>query len=225
MIASCLPGVLRTSSCPCRLCLRWITRHPGDHVLNTGRQSRCDGFLGNRPLGTAIRPGAGLQQMTSTSSDGSSVITLQFNLSLKASTWRAGSAAIHSTPLATFLPSDLPPHDLRQNQPRRYAHSDARADVQNRRAFQSGRLGRYAPRAQDSQLPASGLVSMSGGQKPAVRIQVNPTVIASYGLNMRMWRSVIWPPTSIRPKGISTRGPILPDRPMTSCYPPTTTGR
>ena len=35
-----------------------------------------------------------------------------------------------------------------------------------------------------SQLPGVGAVTISGGQKPAVRIQVNPTQLASYGLNM-----------------------------------------
>src|SRR5262249_61211419 len=35
-----------------------------------------------------------------------------------------------------------------------------------------------------SQLPGVGLVSISGGQKPAVRVQVNPTALSSYGLTM-----------------------------------------
>ena len=48
---------------------------------------------------------------------------------------------------------------------------------------------RLAPKI--SQLPGVGLVSISGGQKPAVRIQVNPTVLASYGLNLEDVRSAI----------------------------------
>ena len=48
---------------------------------------------------------------------------------------------------------------------------------------------RLAPKI--SQLPGVGLVSISGGQKPAVRIQVNPTVLASYGLNLEDLRSAI----------------------------------
>src|SRR5204862_1255816 len=42
-----------------------------------------------------------------------------------------------------------------------------------------------------SQLPGVGLVSISGGQKPAVRIQVNPTALSSYGLTMEDVRTVL----------------------------------
>src|SRR5207253_7116177 len=48
---------------------------------------------------------------------------------------------------------------------------------------------RLAPRI--SQLPGVGLVSISGGQKPSVRIQANPTLLASYGLNLEDVRSAI----------------------------------
>ena len=48
---------------------------------------------------------------------------------------------------------------------------------------------RLAPKI--SQLPGVGLVSISGGQKPAVRIQANPTALASYGLNLEDLRSAI----------------------------------
>ena len=48
---------------------------------------------------------------------------------------------------------------------------------------------RLAPKI--SQLPGVGLVSISGGQKPAVRIQANPTTLASYGLNLEDVRSAI----------------------------------
>ena len=46
---------------------------------------------------------------------------------------------------------------------------------------------RLAPKI--SQLPGVGLVSISGGQKPAVRIQANPTALASYGLNLEDLRT------------------------------------
>ena len=48
---------------------------------------------------------------------------------------------------------------------------------------------RLAPKI--SQLPGVGLVSISGGQKPAVRIQANPTSLASYGLNLEDLRSAL----------------------------------
>ena len=61
---------------------------------------------------------------------------------------------------------------------------------------------RLAPKI--SQLPGVGLVTLSGGQKPAVRIRANPTALASYGLNLEDVRTAVVPPTSTRPKGAST---------------------
>src|SRR5208282_5156409 len=48
---------------------------------------------------------------------------------------------------------------------------------------------RLAPKL--SQLNGVGLVSISGGQKPAVRIQVNPVALSSYGLNMEDMRTAL----------------------------------
>ncbi len=133
----------------------------------------------------------GLQQMTSTSSDGSSVITLQFNLSLSIDVAEQEvQQSINAS--GTFLPSDLPvPPIYAKTNPAdtpiltlaltsktdQLSHVEDLADT------------RLAPKI--SQLPGVGLVSISGGQKPAVRIQVNPTVLASYGLNMEDLRSAI----------------------------------
>ncbi len=91
----------------------------------------------------------GLQQMTSTSSDGSSVITLQFNLSLNIDV--AEQEVQQSINAAgTFLPPDLPDAaDLQQDQPRRRAHSDPGADFQDDAAVEGGGPGRHAPGAQD----------------------------------------------------------------------------
>ena len=129
--------------------------------------------------------------MTSTSSDGSSVITLQFNLSLSIDVAEQEvQQSINAS--GTFLPSDLPvppiyaktnPADTpiltlaltSKTEP--LSHVEDLADT------------RLAPKI--SQLPGVGLVSISGGQKPAVRIQVNPTVLASYGLNLEDVRSAI----------------------------------
>ena len=133
----------------------------------------------------------GLQQMTSTSSDGSSVITLQFVLSLSIDVAEQEvQQSINGA--GTFLPSDLPIPPI-------YAKTNP-ADTPILTLALSSKTDplsrvedladtRLAPKI--SQLPGVGLVSMSGGQKPAVRIQVNPTVIASYGLNMEDIRSAI----------------------------------
>jgi multidrug efflux pump len=133
----------------------------------------------------------GLQQMTSTSSDGSSVITLQFALSLSIDV--AEQEVQQSINAAgTFLPPDLPTPPI-------YAKTNpadtpiltlalmSKTDPLSR--VEDLADTRLAPKI--SQLPGVGLVSISGGQKPAVRIQVNPTVLASFGLNMEDLRSVI----------------------------------
>ena len=91
----------------------------------------------------------GLQQMTSTSSDGSSVITLQFNLSLNIDVAEQEvQQSINAS--GTFLPvGPSGPADLRQDQPGRHADSDPGADFQDRAALQGGGSGRHAPGAQD----------------------------------------------------------------------------
>jgi len=133
----------------------------------------------------------GLQQMTSTSSDGSSVITLQFTLALSIDVAEQEvQQAINAA--GTYLPSDLPvppiyaktnPADTPILTLALTSQTDPLSKVEDLADT------RLAPKI--SQLPGVGLVSMSGGQKPAVRIQVNPTAIASYGINLEDIRSAI----------------------------------
>src|SRR3954469_2525316 len=117
----------------------------------------------------------GLNEMTSTSSEGSSVITLQFSLDLNIDVAEQEvQAAINAA--STFLPSDLP------NPPIYSKTNPADAPILTL-ALTSKTLP--LAKVQDladtrmaqkiSQLPGVGLVSISGGQKPAVRVQVNPT--------------------------------------------------
>ena len=133
----------------------------------------------------------GLQQMTSTSSSGLSVITLQFNLSLNIDVAEQEvQQSINAS--GTYLPPDLPSPPI-------YSKTNPADAPILTLALTSQELPltkvedladtRLAPKI--SQLPGVGLVSISGGQKPAVRIQVNPTTLASYGLNLEDLRSVI----------------------------------
>jgi multidrug efflux pump len=133
----------------------------------------------------------GLQQMTSTSSDGSSVITLQFNLALNIDVAEQEvQQSINAS--GTFLPPDLPvPPIYSKSNP-----ADApiltlalTSDAMPLSKVEDLADTRLAPKI--SQLPGVGLVSISGGQKPAVRIQVNPTQLASYGLNLEDLRNAI----------------------------------
>ena len=133
----------------------------------------------------------GLQQMTSTSSDGSSVITLEFSLSLSIDVAEQEvQQSINAS--GTYLPADLPVPPI-------YSKTNPADTPILTLALTSTDLPlskvedladtRLAPKM--SQLPGVGLVSISGGQKPAVRIQANPTAMASYGLNLEDLRTAI----------------------------------
>ena len=133
----------------------------------------------------------GLQQMTSTSSDGSSVITLEFNLNLNIDVAEQEvQQSINAS--GTYLPADLPTPPI-------YAKVNPADTPILTLALTSTALAlskvedladtRLVPKI--SQLPGVGLVSISGGQKPAVRIQANPTSLGSYGLNLEDLRNAI----------------------------------
>src|SRR6202051_3774131 len=132
-----------------------------------------------------------LQQMTSVSSDGSSVITLQFTLALSIDVAEQEvQQSINAS--GTYLPADLPTPPI-------YSKTNPADTPILTLALSSTELPltkvedladtRLAPKI--SQLPGVGLVSISGGQKPAVRIEVNPTTLASYGLNLEAVRSAL----------------------------------
>ena len=133
----------------------------------------------------------GLNQMTSSSSAGSSVITLQFVLELNIDVAEQEvQAAINAA--GTYLPRDLP------NPPIYSKINPADAPVLTL-ALTSDTLPlsevedfadtRFSQKI--SQLPGVGLVSISGGQKPAIRVQVNPTALASYGLTLEDVRTAV----------------------------------
>ncbi|HTZ34049.1 MAG TPA: multidrug efflux RND transporter permease subunit [Methylomirabilota bacterium] len=133
----------------------------------------------------------GLQQMTSTSSFGSSVITLQFVLDLNIDVAEQEvQAQINSA--SNLLPKDLP------NPPIYSKINPADAPVLTL-ALTSETLP--LQKVEDladttlaqkiSQLSGVGLVSISGGQRPAVRVQANPTALASYGLSLEDLRTAL----------------------------------
>jgi multidrug efflux pump len=133
----------------------------------------------------------GLSQMTSTSAGGVSVIVLQFDLSLGLDVAEQEvQASINGG--QTFLPSDLPtPPVYNKTNPAdapvlTLAISSNSMPLSEVEDLVDTRL---APRI--SQLSGVGLVSISGGQKPAVRIQVNPTKLSAYGINMEDVRTAL----------------------------------
>ena len=133
----------------------------------------------------------GLNQMTSTSSDGSSIIVLQFALELNIDVAEQEvQAAINAA--QTYLPSDLPvPPIYSKSNPAdtpilTLALSSKTLPLSQVEDLADTRLAQKI-----SQLPGVGLVSISGGQKPAVRIQVNPTQLSAYGINLEDVRTAI----------------------------------
>jgi len=133
----------------------------------------------------------GLRQMSSTSSGGASVITLQFNLELGLDVAEQEvQAAINAG--SNFLPTDLPSQPI-------YAKvnpADAPIltlgvtsvtlplpQVQN---FADTRIAQKV-----SQLTGVGLVTLSGGQRPAVRVQANPKALAAANLSLEDLRTAI----------------------------------
>ena len=133
----------------------------------------------------------GLSQMTSTSSGGTSVIVLQFNLSLNIDVAEEEvQSAINAS--QSLLPSILPSPPI-------YSKTNPADAPVLTLAITSSSMPlsqvedlvdtRLAPKI--SQLSGVGLVTISGGQKPAVRIQANPTALSSYGINMEDLRTAL----------------------------------
>jgi multidrug efflux pump len=133
----------------------------------------------------------GLSQMTSSSSGGTSVIVLQFNLALNIDIAEEEvQSAINAS--QSVLPSILPA-------PPTYSKTNPADAPVLTLAITSNSMPlsqvedlvdtRLAPKI--SQLSGVGLVTISGGQKPAVRIQANPTALSSYGINLEDLRTAL----------------------------------
>jgi len=143
------------------------------------------------PLERQLGEVPGLSQMLSSSSAGASVITLQFNLSLNIDVAEQDvQAAINAA--QNYLPAQLPmppvyskvnPADAPILTLALTSDSMPLSQVED---YTDTRLAEKI-----SQLPGVGAVTISGGQKPAVRIQVNPTQLASYGLNLEDVRTAL----------------------------------
>ncbi|MGA9642688.1 MAG: efflux RND transporter permease subunit [Terriglobales bacterium] len=133
----------------------------------------------------------GLSQMTSTSSGGVSVVVLQFVLTLQIDVAEEEvQSAINAA--QSLLPANLPsPPIYSKTNP-----ADApvltlaiTSDTMPLSRVEDLVDTRLAPKI--SQLSGVGLVSISGGQKPAVRIQANPVALASYGIDLESLRTAL----------------------------------
>jgi len=133
----------------------------------------------------------GLNQMTSISSGGSSIITLQFVLTLNIDVAEQEvQAAINAA--QTYLPSGLPsPPIYAKSNPAdapilTLAVSSKALPLSQVEDFTDTRMAQKI-----SQVSGVGLVTISGGQKPAVRVQVNPTQLLAYGISLDNLRTTL----------------------------------
>jgi multidrug efflux pump len=133
----------------------------------------------------------GLNQMTSTSSQGSSIIVLEFALDLNIDVAEQEvQAAINAS--QSYLPPDLPTPPIYSKTNPADAPILTLALTSNTMPLsQIEDLADTRLAQKISQLPGVGLVSISGGQKPAVRVQVNPAELSSYGINLEDVRSAL----------------------------------
>ena len=174
--------------------IRISTFYPGasPEVMTTAITAPLERQLGQMP---------GLNQMTSDSSSGAAIITLQFNLTMSLDiAEQEVQAAINAA--TSYLPQDLP------NPPIYNKINPADTPVMTL-ALTSKSLP--LPQVEDladtrfaqkiSQLEGVGLVSISGGQRPAVRIQANPNALAAYGLTLEDVRAAISNANVNAPKG------------------------
>ena len=133
----------------------------------------------------------GLNQMTSISSDGSSLITLQFELNLNIDVAEQEvQAAINAA--QSYLPNDLPaPPIYSKSNP---ADTPVLTLALTSKSYPLSQIEDLADTRlaqQIAQVSGVGLVTISGGQKPAVRIQANPTALSAYGINLESLRSTL----------------------------------
>ncbi len=156
------------------------------------------------PLERQLGQMEGLNQMSSASSAGASVITLQFNLSMSLDVAEQEvQAAINAA--GNLLPSDLPaPPVYAKVNPAdapvmTLAITSKTMNLTDVQALANSRLA-----ARISEVPGVGLVTLSGGNTPSVRIEVNPQALAAYGISLDNIRTIVGNLNVSTPKGSFT---------------------
>ncbi|HIV70339.1 MAG TPA: multidrug efflux RND transporter permease subunit [Candidatus Aquabacterium excrementipullorum] len=159
------------------------------------------------PLERRLGQIPGLAQMSSTSAAGASVITLQFALEVDLGVAEQEVQAALNT-AASLLPEDLPtPPIYRKVNPAdapilTLAITSSTLPLPKVHDLVDSRIAQKL-----SQLPGVGLVSLAGGQRPALRVQVQPAALASHQLSLEDVRKAIAGANSNQPKG-SFDGPF-----------------
>lgn len=153
------------------------------------------------PLERRLGQIPGVNQMSSTSASGASVITLQFSLEVSLGVAEQEvQAAINAA--SNLLPNDLPaPPIYRKVNPAdtpiiTLAVTSASLPLPEVHDLVDTRVAQKL-----AQLPGVGMVSLAGGQRPAVRVQVNPSALAARGLELADIRAAINAASVNQPKG------------------------
>ncbi len=143
----------------------------------------------------------GLNQMSSLSSGGASVVTLQFSLSLSLDVAEQEvQAAINAA--TNLLPSDLPaPPIYNKVNPADTPVLTIALTSKTMSLTQIEDLADVRLAQKISQQPGVGLVSISGGNRPAVRVVINPRALSAYGLAIDDIRTIIGNQNTDTPKG------------------------
>ena len=153
------------------------------------------------PLERQLGQMPGLVQMTSSSAAGGTLITLQFDLDLSLDVAEQEvQAAINAA--ANLLPNDLPaPPIYRKVNPADTAVITLAVTSPTLPLYQVRDLIDVRMAQRLSQIPGVGLVSIAGGQRPAVRIQANPQALAAHQLTLADIRSAVLAANVNQPKG------------------------
>ncbi len=161
-----------------------VTFYPGasPDVMASGVTAPLERQFGQVP---------GLNQMTSISSSGSSIITLQFSLYLNIDVAEQEvQASINAA--QTYLPAGLPaPPIYSKSNPADAPILTLALTSKSIPLSQVEDLADTRLAQKISQLSGVGLVTIVGGQKPAVRVQANPTQLSAYGLNLEDLRAAL----------------------------------
>ncbi|MFC0669214.1 MdtB/MuxB family multidrug efflux RND transporter permease subunit [Azotobacter chroococcum] len=174
--------------------IRVLTLYPGasPEVMTSAVTAPLERQFGQMP---------GLKQMTSTSSDGASVITLRFSLEVDLDVAEQSvQAAINAA--SNLLPDDLPtPPVYNKVNPAdtpvvTLAVTSATMPLPEINDLVDTRMAQKL-----AQITGVGMVSLAGGQRPAVRIKVDPQALATYGLNLSDVRALITASNVNQPKG------------------------
>ena len=174
---------------------------------------------GDRAAGTAVRRNARAEQMSSNSSAGASVITLQFALDL---TLDVAEQDVQAGDQCRRQPAAVRPAraaDLRQSQSGRPPIITLAVTCHTMSLTQiAGPREETARARRSAEIDGVGLVSISGGHRPAVRVQADPQALAAFGLNIDDLRTTIGNLNVNRRKAISTgRRTTTPSMRTISC--------